>query len=370
MTVEREVAIIGTRGIPAAHGGFETFAERLALYLKDRGWKVVVYCQGSESRSVEVDSWNGVTRVHIPVRSSGALSTIEFDWRCISHLLRTRPGVVLTLGYNTAVFCARLKLRGVRNVINMDGIEWKRAKWGRIAKLWFRINEWAGAWLGDHLVADHPGIAEHLNARHGVGHKISMIPYGADDVSVRDFDELERLGVEPHRFYSVIARPEPENSILEIVEGFAMAPRKHKLLVLGSYDGSNDYHRAVLRAANEDVIFAGAIYDKRMLAEIRAGSFAYVHGHTVGGTNPSLVEALGAGSPVLAHDNEFNRWVAGAAAVYFDSAEAAGQAFTRLEVGDALPAELGLLAKQFHSKRFRWVDILGEYESLLLAKLA
>ena len=153
--------ILGTRGVPAAHGGFETFAEQLALYLVRRGWRVIVYCQEDGTGPISEDTWQGIERVTIPVSQSGPKGTILFDWKSIRHAGQHRD-LCLTLGYNTAVLCAWLRLKGVRNLFNMDGMEWRRAKWGKPAKTWFWMNEWAACWLGNHLVADHPEIARHL----------------------------------------------------------------------------------------------------------------------------------------------------------------------------------------------------------------
>lgn len=156
--------ILGTRGVPAAHGGFETFAEHLAHHLVGRGWRVVVYCQQDGDGPVHEDTWQGIERVHVPVSRPGAAGTIVFDWIATRHAAR-HGDLCLTLGYNTALFCAWLRLKGVRNIINMDGIEWRRQKWGWLAKAWFWLNDWAGCWLGNHLVADNPGIARHLQTR-------------------------------------------------------------------------------------------------------------------------------------------------------------------------------------------------------------
>ncbi|MFY7941357.1 MAG: DUF1972 domain-containing protein, partial [Burkholderiaceae bacterium] len=316
--MNKVLRILGTRGVPAAHGGFETFAEYLSLYLVQRGWRVVVYCQQDGSGPVFEDSWQGVERVHIPVPHGGPKGTIVFDWHATLHAARHQD-LCLTLGYNTAVFCALLRLKGIPNVINMDGIEWSRAKWGPVAKLWFWLNDWAGCWLGNHLVADHPQIKVHLSSRVRAT-KITTIPYGADAVTSAPTEALERLGLVAGKFLTVVARPEPENSLLEIVQGFSKKPRGIQLAVLGNYSQANAYHRDVMAAASDEVRFLGAIYDKTVVQALRFHSLAYVHGHQVGGTNPSLVEALGAGNAVLAHDNRFNRWVAGEAALYFEGA--------------------------------------------------
>jgi glycosyltransferase involved in cell wall biosynthesis len=361
----RALRILGTRGVPAAHGGFETFAEHLALHLVQRGWKVTVYCQEEGRGPASQDQWQGVDRVRIPVDVPGPRGTIVFDWRATRHAARQRE-LCLTLGYNTAVLCALLRLAAVPNLINMDGIEWRRAKWGAVAKLWFWLNEHAGSRLGNHLVADHPEIARHL-ARAVRESKISTIPYGAD--AVRADAESERLvrgmGLEPGRYWTLIARPEPENSVLEAVQGFCAQPRGMPLVVLGGYSEHHPYHRAVRAAANGEVRFVGALYDKPLVQALRAHCTAYVHGHQVGGTNPSLVEALGAGNAVLAHDNRFNRWVAGEGALYFGNAETfADRMKTLLSEPGRLEALRTAAARRFEAA-FTWPTVLAAYEAVL-----
>jgi glycosyltransferase involved in cell wall biosynthesis len=360
---ERCLRILGTRGVPAAHGGFETFAEYLSLYLVNRGWRVVVYCQEDGSGPVMEDEWRGVNRVRIPVEHAGPKGTIVFDWLATRHASRHRD-LCLTLGYNTAIFCALLRRSGVPNVINMDGIEWARAKWGRLAKAWFWANDWAGCFLGNHLVADHPNIAEHLQTRVS-GSKITMIPYGADEVASASMEPLAVRGLEAGRYLTLIARAEPENSILEVVTGFSRKKRGYRLAVLGTYDAASPYHRAVKAAASEEVVFLGAIYDKAVVQALRFHSAAYVHGHQVGGTNPSLVEALGAGNAVIAHDNVFNRWVAGDGAAYFADADSFSRCLEDVMGSASRLAEMRRMSVHRFQSAFSWPGILGQYESLL-----
>ena len=357
--------ILGTRGVPAAHGGFETFAEYLSLYLVAKGWRVVVYCQEDGTGPVFEDTWQGVERVHIPVSQSGPKGTILFDWQATAHAAK-HPDLCLTLGYNTAVFCALLRLKGIPNLINMDGIEWSRMKWGPVAKLWFWLNDWAGCWLGNHLVADHPQIKVHLQSRVRSS-KITTIPYGADAVTVNTVKPLADLGMglEAGRFWTVIARPEPENSLLEIVQGFSAKPRGMQLVVLGNYNPANSYHSAVMAAASPEVRFVGAIYDKTVVQALRVHSVGYVHGHQVGGTNPSLVEALGAGNAVLAHDNRFNRWVAGDSAMYFNGADDFSRCMDVLMHDTAKLEHLRQEALVRFEAEFTWPHVLGQYEQLL-----
>jgi glycosyltransferase involved in cell wall biosynthesis len=361
--MKRVLRILGTRGVPAAHGGFETFAERLALFLVSKGWWVVVYCQDDGAGPIVEDTWKGVERVRIPTTAQGPKGTIVFDWRSTAHAARHRD-LCLTLGYNTALFCALLRLKGVPNLINMDGIEWSRAKWGPVAKTWFWLNERAGCWLGNHLVADHPQIKVHLQTR-VAGGKITTIPYGADAITSAPTERVLALGLQPGKFLTVIARAEPENSILEVVRGFSAKPRGHQLVVLGHYEESNAYHRAIVAAASSEVKFVGAIYEAAVVQALRFHSTAYIHGHQVGGTNPSLVEALGAGNPVIAHDNRFNRWVAGEGAVYFDNAASLSTQMDDLLSSATKLEDLRRSSQLRFESAFTWPSILEQYEKLL-----
>lgn len=363
--VVKTLRILGTRGVPAAHGGFETFAEYLALYLVKRGWRVVVYCQEDGAGAVYEDVWQGVERVHIPIEQSGPKGTIVFDWKAIAHAAKF-DDLCLTLGYNTAIFCGLLRVKGVPNLINMDGIEWSRAKWGPVAKTWFWLNDWAGCWLGNHLVADHPKIKVHLTSRVRED-KITMIPYGADAVTDAPMDAVKAMGLELGRFLTVIARAEPENSLLEIVAGFSQKPRGYKLVVLGKYEPEKvAYHRAVMDAAGPEVMFVGAIYDKAVVRALRFHSVAYVHGHQVGGTNPSLIEAMGAGNPVIANDNQFNRWVAGDSARFFANADEFSACLDAVLPNAEVLAQMKSGILQRHQEAFTWERVLADYEALLL----
>lgn len=360
-----KLRILGIRGVPAAHGGFETFAEHLSLYLTAKGWQVTVYCQVEGEREWLEDQWHGVNRVHIPVSQRGPLGTIVFDLKSTLHAARAGEPC-LVLGYNTAVFVSLLRLRGIPSIINMDGIEWARAKWGRIAKAWFWLNDWAGCWLGTKLIADHPEIKRHLATR-TLESKIVTIPYGAELVEGAPEDAIGKYGLEAGRFLTVIARPEPENSLLEIVQGFSKRTRGVKLAVLGKYEKGHPYQEAVLKAASDEVAFLGPIYDKNIVQALRFYSLAYVHGHQVGGTNPSLVEALGAGNAVIAHDNKFNRWVAGNSGVYFTSSDSFSDVLDKLLSGKIDVDSLRRNSRERFNSQFTWDEVLRSYEQLLLA---
>lgn len=364
MQIRQQLNILGIRGIPAAHGGFETFAERLAVFLVSRGVAVTVYCQSDKGQNLEPrqDSWKGVHRVHIGTKHSGCLGTMEFDLKCARHVVQ-QPGVDLVLGYNTAVFNLLQRFHKRQVFMNMDGIEWKRAKWSMPAKMWFILNEIIGANLATTPIADHPEIAKHVAKRCRTAPVI--IPYGGDIIGAASDEPLRNIGTKAGKYFLSIARIEPENSILEIVQAHMETSQDMDLVVLGRLDPRNAYHRKVRATSDGKVIFPGAIYDDDIVKSLRFHARAYMHGHQVGGTNPSLVEALGAGNAVIAHDNKFNRWTAGKGQRYFKSVEDCANHMNAIARDDIATYSSRMAARERHSDAFRWGDVLSQYETLL-----
>lgn len=358
--------ILGTHGIPASYGGFETAAEHLAYYLRDRGWSVVVYCQEEGKGPIREDEWNGIHRVIIPVERTGWLGTATFDLISIRHAVRHKD-ICLTLGYNTAIFNTLQRAKRIPNVINMDGIEWSRARWGLIRQSILWVNERIACWVGTALIADHPEVHKHLLGR-AKSDKITTINYGADAIRDASTAPVTTRGLKPGKYLTLICRPIPENSILEIVEGFSRRRRGVKLAILGDYDPSDEYQSRVLGAASDEVVFLGAVYGGDV-ASLRAHCLGYLHGHTLGGTNPSLVEAMGAGNPVIAHDNKFNCWTARDAALYFRDADDVDRRITQLLSDENLRASLAVAARRRHAEEFTWEYIGAQYEALLLKGL-
>lgn len=359
----KNILILGTRGVPGLHGGFERFAEDLALFLVARGWSVTVYCQGAQGYRFS-DTWKGVSRVSIPVGGSGAFATIKFDFLSTLDALK-RPGTILVLGYNTALFSIFYKLAGRRNLMNMDGLEWKRDKWSFIARCWLYLNERIGCLVSTHLIADHPEIEKHLQTRVSYK-KINMIPYGARAVETFDHELLKDYGLIANEFSLIVARPEPENSILTIVKAFSEQKRNHTLVILGDYSSNpTAYQKEVIAAASEEVKFFGAIYDLEALGTLRCSARYYFHGHQVGGTNPSLVEALGSSSAVIAHDNKFNRWVADNAAIYFCDQASLNKILSSNLHDISMVEDLRKKARQRHRASFDLENVLSAYEFLI-----
>ena len=247
----------------------------------------------------------------------------------------------------------------------MDGIEWKRDQFGILGKLWYYANERIAAFFaGNRLIADHPEIQAHLETRVRAS-KIEMIPYGSDKITAGDLKVLKQFDVAEYNYGTVIARVEKDNSILEIVRAFSTRTRKCKLLVLGNLDENNSYHQEIIKSASDEVVFTGAIYEKETVQSLRYFSKFYVHGHKVGGTNPSLVEALGASNVIIAKKNIFNEWVAQDAAVYFSAEKDLDRLITLVLEDQELSKNLRLKAATRHADAFTWQRVLSQYQTLL-----
>jgi glycosyltransferase involved in cell wall biosynthesis len=254
--------------------------------------------------------------------------------------------------------------------MNMDGMEWWRSKWSFWQKLWLYFNERCGVIFSNHLIADHPQIKKYLKS-YVSPRKITVIPYGTEKVTEVDKSWLKPYKIVPNQYVLVIARPEPENSILEIVSAFSSRKWGMKLVILGRYlPQTFSYHQKVMQAASNEVIFAGAIYEKELVDNLRFYALLYIHGHTVGGTNPSLVEALAAGSPVLAQDNAFNRWVAGDNAHYFKNQAHCLRKLKQLLYDTNELERMKLASAVRYWERFSENRDLKAYEKLLSAYIA
>ena len=361
----KTVRILGTHGVPANYGGFETAAENVALFLRNRGWRVVVYCQTDGSGTIQEDTWQGLERVLIPIDVDGWLGTSKFDLLSIRHAAKSRD-LCLTFGYNTAIFNVIQRAKGIPNVINMDGIEWSRSRWGFFRQAILYTNERIACFVGNHLIADHPEIEKFLLTR-APSRKLTTITYGADPVIDAPASIPGSYGLERGRYMTLICRPIPENSIAELIRGFSRTQRGYKLAVLGDYLPDEDpYHRAVLDSASDEVVFVGSIYDKAEVEGLRFHSAMYLHGHTVGGTNPSLVEAMAAGNPVLAHDNPYNRWVAQDGAVYFTTEDDVARHLDELLASPTRLEEMHAASLRRYESEFTWEHVAGQYEQLLL----
>lgn len=359
-----KIAILGTRGIPARYGGFETFAEELATRLVKKGYEVTVFCELEEGPQPE--SYCGISLRYAASPSFGPLTTVYFD---LLSLWMARKGfdIVYLLGYGAAPFCFIPRIWGSRVWLNVDGIEWARAKWGPMAKAYFKLMELFSMWSPNRVIADAEGIKTHLKSRHRRLPPCSVVPYGAPLIEVvPEVEMLNEWGIASKRYYLIVSRIEPENHVREIVEGYKSSQSPFPLVVVGNHKVGTPYADNLLRLADKKVKFIGGVYDKEKLQTLRYHSLAYLHGHSVGGTNPSLLEALGCGNLIIAHDNVFNREVAGDIGFYFKSEKDISGIIERIELlPETVVSDLADKAKARIIEKYNWDNIANIYIQLI-----
>ncbi len=356
-----KLGILGTRGIPNRYGGFEQCAEKLALGLVQRGHAVTVY--NSSRHEYQKPEWNGVRIAHCadPEHKLGTAGQFIYDYNCFTHARRQGYEVLLQLGYtSSSVWWWRWP--GCPNVVNMDGLEWSRSKYSRRVQAFLRRAERWGAQKADVLVADSPGIQQHLADAYGKASH--YIPYGAELFTRPFAASLGVYGLEPYAYHLLIARMEPENSIEAILDGYLQSGIGAPFLVIGSTGNAFGKHLEQKFGGHTRIRFLGAIYDTAVIDNLRYFSHLYFHGHSVGGTNPSLLEAMGCGALVCAHDNIFNRAILGAEGLYFSDAAAVAAQFAALRP----KAEYAAIFEANREKVrtvYNWDRIVEQYEAVL-----
>ncbi|MDR2129452.1 MAG: DUF1972 domain-containing protein, partial [Burkholderiaceae bacterium] len=361
----------GTRGIPARYGGFETFAEQLATRLAARGHAVTVYAETGCERAPDDARHQGV-RVRYKRRPPwGAAAVLAYDCACLWDARRGHD-LVYMLGYGAAWACWWPRLWGVPVWINMDGLEWARTKWSRAARLYLRAMEWLASKVASRLIADAQAIAERLRQTYPRGAPGSFIAYGAQPVQAADVDAalLARWQLRPRGYWLVVARPEPENHVLEIIRGCLLHAGDWPVVVAGAITPATAYQRDLLALAGPRVRLVGGVYDAPALQCLRFFAAAYLHGHSVGGTNPSLLEALACGNWVIAHDNPFNREVARDAGDYFQTPQQlAALLARRAQASAAQCQQRAARARQIVAGHYTWDAITDAYERLMRAEV-
>jgi glycosyltransferase involved in cell wall biosynthesis len=313
-----KIAILGTRGVPNHYGGFEQFAEYLSLGLVKRGFEVVVY--NSHNHPFQEKEWYGVQIVHCydPEYKLGTWGQFIYDLNCIWDVRKRNCDIVLQLGYTSSSIWGWLMPKGAVITTNMDGLEWKRTKYSNKVKKFLRYAESLGVKYSDHLISDSIGIQNYLKKTYEA--ESTFIAYGATLFKDNDVDLLKKYDLEPYEYDMLIARLEPENSIEIILDGVADANLSRPFLVIGNHETPYGTYLKQKFSSYTQIQFIGGLYNIKELNNLRYYSNLYFHGHTVGGTNPSLLEAMASNSLICANDNDFNKYVLGNDAVYFRNA--------------------------------------------------
>ena len=360
-----DVAIAGTRGVPACYSGFETFAEELGVRLAARGHRVTVYGRagyvGPERRT-----HRGVDVVPVTAPRGKYLETPLHTLGAALLALRARHDVVLLCNAANAFTIPLFRLPGARVAINVDGLDRTRRKWGRLGRAWHALGERLSLRLADRPLVDAQCLAAYYVARYG--RALPVIPYGGErhpDLAIPDPGALSRLGLTPGRYVLVVGRLEPENNALLAVRAVEHLRADVPLVIVGDAPYADDYKALLRRAAGPRVVFAGGVYGGGYVA-LQQGAACYVAAGEVGGTHPALVEAMTFGGPIVANDVPEHREVLGDAGLYYRPDDAPGLAAAVDRVlGDApLAAQLVASARARAAARYRWDEVVARYEAL------
>ena len=356
------IAMIGTRGVPAAYGGFETAVEEIGARLVERGHRVTVYCRDSDRRA---PFYRGMKLVHLPALHLRAAETLSHSALSVIHAsVTTRPDAAFVFNAANAPFLPILRARRIPTAVHVDGLEWMRDKWIGAGRRYYLGVERLAVKLADALIADAPGIASYYSRKFSA--ETELISYGTRIVRNPSSDRLAELGLEPGKFHLVVARFEPENHVDLIVRGFSQSQARYPLIVVGSAPYAATYTRRVEEIAHADsrIRLLGGIWDQELLDQLYTNALTYAHGHSVGGTNPSLLRAMGGATPVLAYDVEFNRDVLGEDGLFFRSAEGLREQIDHAEHHAPQLEKIGQRLQRRAEQNYDWDDVADEYERL------
>jgi glycosyltransferase involved in cell wall biosynthesis len=353
------IAIIGTRGIPNHYGGFEQCAEYLAVGLVQKGFNVTVY--NSHDHPFQQSTLNGVKIVHCfdPENIIGATGQFIYDLNCIIDTRKKEFDIILQLGYTSNSVWGWLLPNNTVVTTNMDGLEWKRTKYSNLIKKFLLYAEKLGVKYSDYLISDSVGIQDYIYEKYKK--ESVFIPYGAHLFNDYDAEVLKEFSLTEYNYDLLIARLEPENSIEVILDGVVEANNNITFLVIGKHDTSYGKLLKNKYRSNTNIHFLGGIYDINKLNNIRHYSRLYFHGHTVGGTNPSLLEAMAANSLICANDNPFNKYILGDDALYFSNASQVASYILNVNHNDA---QFELMMNRNRTKIsdiYSWDNIVNKY---------
>jgi len=357
-----KVAIIGTRGIPNYYGGFEHIAEYVSAGLANKGYDVTVY--NSHNHPYSANNWNDVKIVHCydPEYLVGSSGQFVYDLNCLLDARKRNFDVILLMGYTSSSVWGRLYPRNCVMINNMDGLEWKRAKYSRPVQRFLKYAEKLAVKYSQFFISDSLVIKSYLKDKYNIDSR--YIPYGADLYS--DVEREIAISAVPDKdYFLLMARMEPENNIEIILDGFNTSNSEKKFKVLGSTD--TRFGRFITNKFRNDgrIQFEGANFDNSVVRALQNNSYLYFHGHSVGGTNPSLLEAMASEALIAAHNNPFNKSVLNTDAFYFDDASDVRSLVenVRRENNERIMIKNNLHKIQI---QFNWEKVINEYENFIL----
>ena len=355
------IAILGTRGVPANYGGFETFAEELGKRLVQRGHQVTVY---GRDRSVPASmrSYLGMRVVRLPAPPAKYFETVVHTFVAAVHALTKHYDVVYVCNSANVPAVMLLRLFRQRVVLNVDGLEWKRKKWGRIGQAYYSLCAWTAAKLPVHVVTDALVIQSYYQKTYG--RRTTYFPYGTETEPVADDGTLTRLGLEAGRYVLYVSRLERENNAHVVIEAYASVVTDLPLAVVGDAPYASEYIASLRATEDKRVLFLGGVFGTGYQI-LQSHATAYVQATEVGGTHPALVEAMGFGNVILANDVPEHHETLGDAGLYYHgSTELAAKLQTVID-DEALADDLRQRAHDRAQRLFSWDAIADAYESWL-----
>lgn len=361
--MEKKISIIGTRGYPSYYGGFETAVRKLAPYLAERGWDVTVYGRPGATRDDDPGRDPRVKTVFTRGIESKSISTLTYGATACLHSARDKPDVALVMNVANGFFLPLLRWRGIPTLVNVDGIEWDRDKWGRFGKAVFHMGAKWTARHGTRMVYDSLEIARRW--RNEFRLEGEFIPYGGD---IPNELPVER-GLTRRGYVLVVARFVPENTVEEFIQAARTLSSKWDVVIVGSsgYGGPLEEQVAALSEENTRVHWLGHVSDDQRLLALWQHAGVYFHGHSVGGTNPALVQAMAAGAPTVARDTPYNREVLGDAGVFaLPTAESIIDAVSPLMADSVAQQSLSMRAVERAAIEYSWLSVCERYENALL----
>lgn len=356
------IAILGTRGIPANYGGFETFAEQLSTRLVERGHEVTVYCR-SHHVPKEMAEYRGVCLKVLPTMKHKYLDTVVHTFLSVIHAVCQRFDVVLICNAANAIFIPKLTWTGTPVAINVDGLERKRKKWNWLGRLYYSLGERASVWFATEVITDAKAIQDYYKAEYRKDS--TMIAYGADTERQRDAAAIKEFGVEPESYFLYVSRLEPENNAAMVIEAFRAVDTQLKLVIVGDAPYAEEYKQRLRDLADDDprIIFTGFVFGSGYKS-LQQNAYAYIHATEVGGTHPALIEAMGYGNCVITYSTVENNEVVAEAAIRFSNIDELRSEMSRVANERALVDEFRGKAQERIRSEYSWDKITDQYEEL------
>lgn len=359
-----KIGILGTRGIPNYYGGFEQLAQYLSVGLVEKGHDVYVYC--SHLHPFQDRTWNGVNLIHCKDYEDkiGTTGMFFYDLNCIRDSRKRDFDVLLQLGYTSSSVWGKLLPKKTKIISNMDGLEWKRSKYSPMVQKFLKYAEKWAVLTSDVLVSDSIGIQNYIKDKYSQDSE--YIAYGAEVFDKIDENVLNNWELKRYEYYILVARMVPENNIEMILDGYSQSHSKFPFIVIGKLNNSFAKKMQDKFKSNKNIYFVGGVYNQEELSNIRYFSRLYFHGHSVGGTNPSLLEAMGSSALIVAHNNIFNKSILSSEAYYFSNSDEVATIIDEFSDCDDLNR------KQYIQKniskvrtKYSWEKIIDEYEKVM-----